>query len=132
MADYSTDLSAVRPAMLTGFFVGWPNPPSPEQHLAALAGSYRVVLARADDRIVGFVNAISDGVATAFVPWLEVLPDYQGQGIGRELMTRLVAELDGLYSVDLTCDPPLVPFYRALGFQELAGMGLRRPAALQA
>ncbi|MGH8891080.1 MAG: GNAT family N-acetyltransferase [Acidothermaceae bacterium] len=130
VVEYSTDMSWVRAPMLTGFFVGWPSPPSPERHLAALAGSYRVVLARHEQRVVGFVNAISDGVATAFVPWLEVLPDYQRGGIGRELVNRLLAQLDGLYSIDLTCDLPLVGFYRSLGFQELAGMGLRRPTAL--
>jgi GNAT superfamily N-acetyltransferase len=132
VVEFSTDLTRVRTDMLAGFFVGWPNPPSPEQHLAALAGSYRLVLAHHDDRVVGFVNAISDGVATAFIPWLEVLPAHQGRGVGRQLVRRLLAQLDGLYSIDLTCDPPLVPFYRSLGFRELAGMGLRRPAALTA
>jgi GNAT superfamily N-acetyltransferase len=130
VVDYGTEVSWVRVPMLTGFFVGWPNPPSPARHLAALVGSYRVALARHEERVVGFANAISDGVATAFVPWLEVLPSYQGRGIGRELVSRLIAQLDGLYSIDLTCDPPLVPFYRSLGFRELAGMGIRRPMVL--
>ena len=125
MVEYSTDISWVRVSALTGFFVGWPNPPSPERHLAALVGSYRVVLAHREMRVVGFANAISDGVSTAFVPWLEVLPSYQGRGVGRELVTRLLAQLHGLYSIDLTCDSPLVPFYRSLGFSELAGMGIR-------
>jgi ribosomal protein S18 acetylase RimI-like enzyme len=47
--------------------------------------------------VVGFINAISDGLATAFLPWLEVLPDYQGRGIGRELTKRMLAELADLY-----------------------------------
>ncbi|MGH3427694.1 MAG: GNAT family N-acetyltransferase, partial [Terriglobales bacterium] len=38
------------------------------------------------DRVVGFVNAISDGIATAFIPWLEVVPHRQGRGIGAALM----------------------------------------------
>jgi hypothetical protein len=71
--------------------------------------------------VVGFINAISDGLATAFLPWLEVLPDYQGRGIGRELTKRMLAELADLYSIDLTCDPELAPYY-------LPGNGLRRTA----
>jgi hypothetical protein len=66
--------------------------------------------------VVGFINAISDGLATAFLPWLEVLPDYQGRGIGRELTKRMLAELADLYSIDLTCDPELAPYYQAMGW----------------
>lgn len=76
MICYTDDLTSVREYMLHGFFVGWPRRPSPGQHLAVLRGSYRPVVAidDADDRVAGFVNMLSDGVLTAFIPWLEVLP----------------------------------------------------------
>jgi hypothetical protein len=76
---YTDDLTSVREDMLRGFFVGWPRQPSTQQHLAVLRGSYRSVVAinHADNRAVGFVNMLSDGVLTAFIPWLEVLPEYQ-------------------------------------------------------
>src|SRR5690349_13396956 len=99
--SYTTDVSSLTEADLAGFFVGWRAPPSAAQHLAVLRGSYRVVLALEEGRVVGFVNMISDGVLTAFVPWLEVLPSYQGRGIGTELMRRIVAEAAHMYSVDL-------------------------------
>jgi GNAT superfamily N-acetyltransferase len=122
---YSTDVSDLTEDELTGFFVGWPAPPSPAQHLAVLRGSYRVVLARSQDQVVGFVNMISDGVLTAFVPWLEVLPEFHGQGIGTELMRRILAEGAHLYSVDLVCDEPLRRYYERLGMFALTGMGVR-------
>jgi ribosomal protein S18 acetylase RimI-like enzyme len=116
-----------------GFFVGWPQPPSPERHLELLRGSDQIVLARADGRVVGFVTAISDGVLSAYVPLLEVLPAYQGQGIGSELMRRLLAQLEGLYMVDLCCDAELEPFYQRLGLLTLErGMGRRNYEALSA
>jgi GNAT superfamily N-acetyltransferase len=89
---YTDDLTSVREDMLRGFFVGWPKRPSASQHLAVLRGSYRSVVAieTVDERVVGFVNMLSDGVLTAFIPWLEVLPGYQRQGIGSELMHRRV------------------------------------------
>lgn len=130
MISYSTDLSGLTEADLAGFFVGWPAPPSPAQHLAVLHGSYRVVIARSAGDVAGFVNMISDGVLTAFVPWLEVLPAHQGQGIGTELMRRIVAEAAHLYSVDLVCDDALRPYYERLGLTALTGMGLRNRAAL--
>lgn len=128
--SYRTDLSGLTEAALAGFFVGWPAPPSPAQHLAVLRGSYRVVIARSGEDVVGFVNMISDGVLTAFVPWLEVLPDHQGQGIGTELMRRIVAEAAHLYSVDLVCDDALRPYYERLGLTALTGMGLRNRGVL--
>jgi GNAT superfamily N-acetyltransferase len=84
-----------------------------------------VVIALEEGRVVGFVNMISDGVLTAFIPWLEVLPSFQGQGIGTELMRRVVAEASHLYSIDLTCDESLRPYYERLGMAALTGMGLR-------
>ncbi|MFJ5990424.1 GNAT family N-acetyltransferase [Lentzea sp. NPDC092896] len=130
MISYSTDLSGLTEADLAGFFVGWPTPPSPAQHLAVLHGSYRVVIARSQDEVAGFVNMISDGVLTAFIPWLEVRPSFQGQGIGTELMRRIVAEAAHLYSVDLTCDEALRPYYERLGMAALTGMGLRNRSVL--
>ncbi len=74
MIHYTEDAADVDASMLTGFFVGWPRRPSAAQHLDVLRGSFRVMLAIDDatDRVAGFVNMISDGVLTAFIPWLEV------------------------------------------------------------
>ena len=136
MIAYDSDLVGLDVSSLQGFFVGWPTPPSAAQHLAALCGSHQAVLARdsVTGRVVGFVNLISDGVLTAFVPWLEVLPDYQGQGIGTELMRRILAHAKaaGFYSVDLACDPELRPYYERLGLRPLQGMGMRYYGALHA
>jgi GNAT superfamily N-acetyltransferase len=130
---YTDDLASVREDMLHGFFVGWPRWPSAAQHLAVLRGSYRSVVAidDADDRVVGFVNMLSDGVLTAFIPWLEVLPEYQGQGVGRELMRRILDGTDRFYSVDLVCDAALVPYYERLGMRGASSALLRHPAALE-
>ena len=125
---YTTDVTTVSAAELQGFFVDWPSPPSPERHREILRGSDHIVLAREGDtgRVVGFVTAISDGVLSAFIPLLEVLPERQGEGIGTELVRRLLTELEGFYMVDLVCDPELEPFYRRFELTPLAGMGLRR------
>lgn len=133
MIRYTDTVDTIEADRLTGFFVGWPTPASPEQHLAVLRGSYRAVVAidGETDRVVGFINMISDGVLTAFVPWLEVLPEYQGQGIGSELVRRILADTEHLYSVDLLCDASLQPYYERFGMLRLPGMTLRHRSALQ-
>ena len=126
--EYTTSLEGVTPEHLEGFFEGWPKPPSPEEHLEILRGSYRIVLARdaGSPNVIGFANAISDGVLTAFIPLLEVLPSHRGHGIGSELVHHLFDELKSFYAVDLLCDPELVPFYERFGMQQSVGMAIRR------
>lgn len=124
---YLTDASNLTAAQLGGFFVGWPSPPSPATHLRLLQSSFRAVVALPDDdeeRVVGFVTAISDGVLSAYIPLLEVLPAYRHSGVGTELVRRLLGALDALYMVDVTCDPDVVPFYERLGF--VAGTAMMR------
>ncbi len=75
-------------------------------------------------------RACCDGVLNSFIPWLEVRPDKQGQGFGRELVRRLVAQLGHLYAIDLCCHRDLVPYYEKLGFTGFAGAGIRNPRAI--
>jgi ribosomal protein S18 acetylase RimI-like enzyme len=112
---------------LRGFFVGRPDPPSCAAHLSLLKTSTYVVLAVDDvaQNVVGFVTAIADGVLTAHIPLLEVLPAYQGQGIGSELMQRMLNLLRDYYAVDLVCDPEIQPFYARLGMKPQSAMILR-------
>jgi ribosomal protein S18 acetylase RimI-like enzyme len=129
--EYVTNPAGIEPEQLQGFFVGWPSPPSPERHLEILRGSDHVVLAKDGPRVVGFVTAISDGVISAYIPLLEVLPEHQDRGIGAELVRRLLAELGDLYMIDLVCDEDVVAFYERLGLQRWdAGMGVRNRGAL--
>lgn len=131
MIRYQESLAGIAPAHLTGFFVGWRYPPTPEMHHRLLAGSDRIVLAIDDEsgNVVGFVTAITDGVLSGFIPLLEVLPNYQRQGIGHELMRRMLALLADLPNVDLLCDDDPIAFYERFGMISLpgAGMVLRRP-----
>jgi ribosomal protein S18 acetylase RimI-like enzyme len=127
---YQDDLTGVTEAMLEGFFEGWPSPPTPATHLRLLRGSGMVAIARDGDRVVGFVTAITDGVLSAYIPLLEVLPEYRHRGVGCALVERLVARLSHLYMIDLMCDGGVVPFYERLGFVPGVAMMRRNYANL--
>jgi len=128
MIHYTSHPDNITPAQLQGFFVGWPNPPAPETHLRILQNSDEVVLALDEDtgQVVGYITAITDGVIAAYIPLLEVLPEYQGQGIGSELVRRMLDRLADFYMVDLLCDARLQPFYARFGMTPVTGMMLRR------
>jgi ribosomal protein S18 acetylase RimI-like enzyme len=127
MISYTETIEGVGAGDLAGFFVGWPNPPTPATHLRILAGSAAIVLARDDatSQIIGFITAVSDGVSCAYIPHLEVLPAYQGRGIGSELVRRMLAQLRHIYMIDLICDTDVQPFYERLGMRPYTGMILR-------
>lgn len=124
---YKNTIEGISTDMLNGFFVDWPNPPSPPVHLKLLKKSSKVVIAIDDttNQVVGFITAISDGVLSAYIPLLEVLPEYKNKGIGMELVNRMLKELDDIYMVDLCCDHDLVPYYEKFGMSKTNGMIIR-------
>jgi ribosomal protein S18 acetylase RimI-like enzyme len=127
---YIDSVESISADNLHGFFVGWPNPPAPQTHLEILKNSDEIVLAVSDEthNAVGFISALTDRVLSAYIPLLEVLPAYQGQGIGRELVRRMLEKLHGLYMIDLLCDEELQSFYGKLGMRASHGMLMRNHA----
>lgn len=124
---YKNSLNGISSDMLEGFFVDWPNPPNSQTHLLLLKKSSKVIIAIDDqtNQVVGFITAISDGVLSAYIPFLEVLPEYKNKGIGKELVNRMLKELDDIYMIDLCCDDDLIPYYDKLGMMKTNGMVLR-------
>ncbi|MBS4195953.1 GNAT family N-acetyltransferase [Lederbergia citri] len=124
---YKTTLDGISSDMLNGFFVDWPNPPNPQTHLKLLKNSSNVVIAIDDttNQVVGFITAISDGVLSAYIPFLEVLPEYKNKGIGKELVGKMLKELNHIYMIDLCCDDDLVPYYEKIGMFRTNGMIFR-------
>ena len=115
--EYTKDLSGITENMLAGFFVGWPNPPNAATHLKILQSSHCAFVAidKDCDRAVGFITAVSDGVLAAYLPLLEVIPDYQDKGIGSRLVKLMLDELGDIYMIDICHDAGLAPFYAQLG-----------------
>jgi ribosomal protein S18 acetylase RimI-like enzyme len=129
--EYRTTAIGLTPDQLEGgFFDGWPDPPSPETMLRILDASDHVVIAVRDEKVIGFVTAITDGVLAAFITLLEVLPEHHGKGIGHSLINQMMSQIGDIYMVDLVCDANLSRFYAELGFATATGMS-RRDYAMQ-
>ena len=127
MIKYVNTTENITETMLQGFFVGWPNPPTPATHLKILQNSSYIwlAIAPASNQVVGFITAISDEILSAYIPLLEVLPTHQNQGIGTELIAKMLNSLKHLYMIDLLHDPHLQPYYKSLGLTPAAGSIIR-------
>jgi len=117
MIVYSENLRNITPEMLEGFFAGWKKYPDKNIHLEILKNSDFALIAMDDNKVVGFINAISDKILSAYIPLLEVLPEYQERGIGTELVKRMKILLKDLYMVEVVCDAELQKFYSKFRFK---------------
>ena len=98
--------------------VGWLSANYPERLFKAMNNCETVFTAWDNDKLVGLVNAIDDGELTAYVHYLLVNPEYQGQGIASELL-RMVKEKykNYLYVILVAENKPLIEFYSKNGFE---------------
>lgn len=69
--------------------VNWMSANYPERLKKAMDNCETVFSAWDNSKLVGLVNAIDDGELTAYVHYLCVNPDYQGQGIGGLLLDKI-------------------------------------------
>lgn len=100
----------------------------PDKLQKAAKNSYLVCSAHKDGSVIGFGRALSDGVYQSAIYDVTVLPEYQGQGIGKKIMEGLLSSLpQGQGPVLIYAAPGKEGFYQKLGFEPLlTGMGLFR------
>ena len=84
-----------------------------------------------EKRLIGYAQVISNHVTDAYIQDVMVHPDYQRQGIGTQLMEKLLSRLeeDGIYMVNVIYgEDALRPFYERFGFYTmLCGQREMRP-----
>lgn len=79
--------------------------------------SYKVVTAWDNDKLIGSCRMISDGICYGMVFDVAVLEDYQGRGIGKNLMIKLLEGEENI-PVHLTATFGKEEFYKKLGFKK--------------
>ena len=85
---------------------------------ATLPQAWYAVCARRDGQVVGTGLVLSDGVLHALIVDVIVMPEMRGNGIGTEIMKRLVARCQeaGVLQVQLFSARGKRGFYERLGF----------------
>ena len=97
--------------------MNWSSAEKADLLISALNNSHSLVTARIDGRLIGLCNAISDGYLVVYYPHMIVHPDYQRQGIGREMMLRMKQKYGDFHQQMIVADGGAVEFYKSLGYE---------------
>ena len=107
--------------------VGWSNYTSnPTMLQNALEHSLFLISARDENgKLIGFLRAVGDGYSILYIQDIIVLPEYQRQGIGTQLLRQTLEHFNEVYQIILTTDSELktIAFYEANGFTALSKYG---------
>ncbi|MEM6914724.1 MAG: GNAT family N-acetyltransferase [Pseudomonadota bacterium] len=101
---------------------GWSSAEQPVKLMSALANSDHLVCAYDATRLVGLANAISDGSLVVYYPHLLVLPQYQGSGVGRQLMALQMEHYKDFHQHTLLAVAEAASFYERVGFKKADGI----------
>ncbi|WP_336758145.1 GNAT family N-acetyltransferase [Paenibacillus sp. USHLN196] len=96
--------------------VEWESGKYPNELLQAIRGSHSIVTAWEGDKLVGLINALSDGVLTVYFHYMLIHPSYQSMGIGKKMMNVMLDRYKGCKTKVLISYPHAVDFYSKFGF----------------
>ena len=90
---------------------------TPERITRALENSSVVICVWDGEALVGFARAISDGAWSAYLNQIAVLPQFQKQGIGKQMLSLLIENLGEEVSLVAHSADSATGFYLAAGFE---------------
>lgn len=91
----------------------------PEAFKIACANSGVVVSAWKDGILIGFGRAITDHMAYAAIYDIVVLPEYQGKGIGSQIIQAVLDKIPNCWAITLFAEPGKENFYETRGFNRM-------------
>jgi GNAT superfamily N-acetyltransferase len=97
--------------------VEWSSGKFPEKLRAAMRNSDTVISAWDGGRLIGLMSAVSDGVMHVYFHYLLVRPEYQGQGVGKEIVRRMLERYEHVVTKVLIAYNTQVGFYERCGFK---------------
>jgi len=112
------DIKSFQAKQLEDLFlsVKWESGRHPEKLVEAMRNSGAVFSAWDNDTLVGLINALDDSIMTAYVHFLLVNPEYQGKGIGKELLRMVKDKYQDYLRIVLVSDDNEIGFYQNSDF----------------
>lgn len=71
-------------------------------------------------KLVAAGRALADGTDCSYICDVAVLPEYQGEGLGKAIVSKLVELSDGHKKIILYSYPGKEIFYKKLGFKRMS------------
>ena len=68
------------------------------------------------DKLIGAGRALADGVDCSYICDVAIHPEYQGQGIGKKIINKLIEDSKEHQKIILYSVPSKEPFYENFGF----------------
>ena len=97
--------------------VEWSSGNYPDKLVIAMKNSSSVFTAWDNNKLVGLVNVLSDGIMTAYVHYLLIMPEYQRIGIGKKLMKMVSENYNDYLRIVLIAYDKEIEFYKHCGFE---------------
>ncbi|HIP13967.1 MAG TPA: N-acetyltransferase [Sulfurimonas autotrophica] len=72
-----------------------------------------------NDKLIGAGRALADGVDCSYICDVAIHPDYQGLGLGKAMMEKLIEYSKGHAKIILYVVPTKEPFYAKFGFTKM-------------
>jgi len=96
--------------------VQWESGQHPEKLVVAMENSSTVFSAWDNGQLIGLINALDDSSMTVYIHFLLVQPEYQGKGIGKELLKMMLDKYSDYLRVVLIAYEEETGFYQNSGF----------------
>lgn len=96
--------------------VEWSSGHYPEKLVTAMRGFSTVFSAWDGDLLVGMICAMDDTVMNAYVHYLLVRPEYQHQGLGKQLVEKVKDKYKDFMRVVVVAYDKEIDFYEHCGF----------------
>lgn len=97
--------------------VEWSSGHYPDKLVIAMQNSSTVYTAWHEGKLVGLINALDDNIMTAYIHYLLINPEYQGKGIGKNLVSHIKTKYKDYLRIVLIAYEKETPFYQNLGFE---------------
>lgn len=95
-----------------------------ESHRISFENSFSIIFAFDNDELIAFGRLISDGVRQSALYDIAVDPRYQGHGVGRNIVKKLISTTPNCNFI-LYASPGKEAFYQKLSFKKMkTGMAL--------
>ena len=98
--------------------VEWSSGHFPEKLVVAMKNFKTVFSAYDGDKLVGMICVMDDGVMNAYVHYLLVRPEYQGQGVGKKLVELVKEKYASYLRIVVVAYNAEIGFYEKCGFSK--------------